>query len=335
MGVLVKKGCLIAVGMIFVGLMLWKISNPKQDKSPSKDTKIEMSASAAQQLPAPLEHTEQSPPAQEPELSENVKVIVEGNNYNTILAAIKQLGTDLSAHDVAALCSFLEHPLSDYPDERPIDINSLKNEILELLLDQQQLPQGIGQQLIDMFQNDQTDPMWREYCMQFAGPTYQKLTNNLRSDPQSEIWVQEQKAIKALMLTALDQRDSDLAATALIGLHNLSQENNLFDKQVIIDKAVEIATDPTASKENRITALRMAAAKGRSEILPAARELAQNGESDTIRGAAIVTLGELGDFDEDHKQLERLSRSTRRQIKLASETALKKMVKRMESETEQ
>ena len=52
--------------------------------------------------------------------------------------------------------------------------------------------------------------------------------------------------------------------------------------------------DDRASEPCRITALRVAALHGAKEVLPVARELAQTGETEMLRMAAIASLGELG-----------------------------------------
>ena len=67
------------------------------------------------------------------------------------------------------------------------------------------------------------------------------------------------------MFQALDERDSTIAGTSLIGLETLSRTHDEFDREAIVEKASEIALDETASAASRLTALRLAAGISSSE----------------------------------------------------------------------
>jgi HEAT repeat protein len=63
-----------------------------------------------------------------------------------------------------------------------------------------------------------------------------------------------------------------------------------FEKQI-----VRLASDSAASEQNRITAVRLAGMCGIHNAHSAVREMAQTGETESLRAAAIATLGEIGD----------------------------------------
>ncbi|MEI7850957.1 MAG: hypothetical protein WCH86_03915 [Kiritimatiellales bacterium] len=270
-------------------------------------------------------------------LSDEAKSILSDETpYPTRASLIQGLGRNLPADGVAAFRDFLNSPLADHSTIRPIVLNSIKNELLEVLMRQVELPAGLGQQVIDMFNDPSSDYMWREYCLQFMQPLYERVSAESRAHgaesapPTSNLplstsrFQPSTRPIIEAMMGALDERDQDLAGTALLGLSRLSERNEGFDHEEILAKAVEMAGDSKASARCRLTAMRIAAADRRAEILPAARELAVNGQTVLLRGAAITTLGDFG-VQQDRSLLEKLSVSGSRQIMAAAKAALAKV----------
>jgi len=143
------------------------------------------------------------------------------------------------------------------------------------------------------------------------------------------------------MFSALDERDSTIAGTALIGLENLSRTHEEFDRETIVAKASEIALDETASAASRLTALRLASqvseekgVESGESAADAARSIAQTGETVLLRSAAIVTLGEVGSHD-DRELLESYLLDGNKQIADAAKMALAKMDAGQSPPTEQ
>jgi hypothetical protein len=134
----------------------------------------------------------------------------------------------------------------------------------------------------------------------------------------------ELSAVTNAMFGALADRGKDLAGTALLGLDRLAKRYGQFDRESVVNKAVEIAEDQGASAVCRLTALRVASAGGSVAVLPAARELAVDAETDLLRGAAITTLGDFG-LPEDIQLLQTLSLSSNRQIATAARLALSRI----------
>uniref|UniRef100_UPI00356A2998 hypothetical protein n=1 Tax=Pontiella sp. TaxID=2837462 RepID=UPI00356A2998 len=216
-----------------------------------------------------------------------------------------------------------------------------KNDVLDKLLRQESMPEGLGLSLVQMAQNAENDSVWRDYCVQFMDPCYARLAGELPADDadsadqeshQSVSSVGQQEQIREAMFAALDERGDTLAGTALIGLENLSRTYDEFDRELIAEKAVEIAADDLASTESRLTALRLSATGNlkletgnlKLATVETARELAQTGETVYMRSAAIVTLGEVGTED-DRELLESFALSDNRQIVAAAKMALAKM----------
>ncbi len=99
------------------------------------------------------------------------------HDYNSLGAAIAMLPkNDIPSDDEAALREMLTWPNDRFPEGmRPIEINAVKNDVLDRLLRQTELPQEIGLQLVEMASNRENDTVWRDYCIQFMTPFYEKL----------------------------------------------------------------------------------------------------------------------------------------------------------------
>jgi hypothetical protein len=286
------------------------------------------------------------------ELSDPVKTLLgldgKERNYLLLMQAIARLGNDLSAADVAALRELLTFSNDRFPAKmRPIEINAVKNDVLSRLLRQTQLSEGLGIQMAEMAANPSNDPVWRDYCVQFMQPFYERCSGELATKNtkghQEESSVSssaaggektsvEVSAIHDAMFAALDERSTTIAGTALVGLELLSRTHEEFDRELIVAKTVEIASDESASSSSRLTALRLSASGNlkpetgnlNEEVVNTARTLAQTGETVLLRSAAIVTLGEVGTVD-DRELLDTFALSDNKQIAAAAKLALQKM----------
>jgi hypothetical protein len=258
----------------------------------------------------------------DPVLSDMVQQILSDEaSYMDRARAIKELGRNLSADDIAALRSFLLISPEDSA-VRPIALNSLKNDVLEVLMDQIVMPEALGQQIVDMFNNPNSDYMWREYCLQFMEPLHEKRISNIeQGTPNAEVVSNELQVVRQTLFSALDERDEDLAGTALLGLNRLVRDGREIDSDAVTAKAIEIAADGTASERCRLTAMRIAASKKNPDVLPAARDLVQNAKTDLLKAAAITTLGDFAD-PQDKSLLTKLAASGNRQIASAAKKAL-------------
>lgn len=280
----------------------------------------------------PLLPSEEPLPEPAKPCSGAVKTIISANaTYGERIAVLKDLGHDLSGSDIQTLRLFLEAPLSDYR-LRPIALNAVKNNVLALLMEQDEMPQGLGAQVRNMFNNPDTDPMWREYCLQFMPQLLERLSGSSLSTNKglhngksaaSPSKGEEQAVVLETILSALEEREGDLAATALLGLSRLSRKSDNIDPERVLQKAVEIAGDIHASDSCRLTALRMAASNGCEDILSVARQLAQNARTDLLKAAAIVSLGDFSQ-EEDRALLTAMAVSDNRQLALAASMALEK-----------
>lgn len=271
----------------------------------------------------------------DPVLSESVRVLAgldgQDADYKTRLAAMRELGRDLALQDVEALMAFMRSADVEVTSMRPIELNSIRNDLMEVLLRQNVLPEGLGSLLVGVLGNREHGSMWRNYCLQFMTPYYERRFKDLSTGQPSDTEVTsdgELQLVEQAMWQALDERDNSNAGTALLGLNELSEKFPVFDEKQVQAAMVDLAQDAAASEANRITALRLCGEQGHAEALKAARMVAQQGETVVLRCAAIATLGDLGG-DEERFLLEEYAVSGEPRIARIAQMALEKMVSRM------
>ena len=261
------------------------------------------------------------------DLSPGVRVIVgldAAKDYGGRVTALRGLTRRIAGDDVKALRLFLRLRPEDQPGLEPIELNSVKNDVLEILMQQEAPPEGLGLQMVEMWRDPGSDEMWRDYCVQLMG-TYYGATGlweeSRREDP-------ERKAIEAAYAEALAERDKPAAGTALLGMARLSREHGVLDTGGIARAAVEMSADDRCPQGARITALRVCGMMGATDALPPARMLAQTGEIVPLQMAAIATLGEIGEAG-DAELLASLSAGSDRRTAATARAARQALERRM------
>jgi HEAT repeat protein len=207
---------------------------------------------------------------------------------------------------------------------------------------QKEMPEGLGNLLIDVVGNSEQDGMWRNYCIQFMPEFYEKATEagNLTAKNTEECKEEnsvafsvaggersELQEVREALWNALDERDNSNAGTALLGLNKLSRNHSEFDREEIDAAMVDLASDKEASVANRITAIRLCGEQGNDQALETTRDLSQNGDTTMLRCAAIASLGELG-TEEDLALLETYAASNDERIQRIAQKSLGKLVSR-------
>ncbi|RKX38561.1 MAG: hypothetical protein DRP64_15505, partial [Verrucomicrobia bacterium] len=258
-------------------------------------------------------------------------------DYQTRLGAMRKLGYEIPQQDIAVLKDFL---VAEIPADVKIPrgaYNSIRNDLYEVLLRQKEMPEGLGDLLTGVVNNPDQDGMWRNYCIQFMAPCYERLTTEYTENTEGDLAtkntkeheertsvnpvassvaggeIAELKAVRESLWNALDERDNSNAGTALLGLDKLSRNHPEFEREQIDAAMLDLASDNEASVANRITALRLCGERGNDQALETARALAQNGDTTMLRCAAIATLGELG-TEEDLALLETYAASADERI---------------------
>jgi hypothetical protein len=211
-------------------------------------------------------------------------------NYLGRMAALQHLPMVLSTNDAEDLHVWLTTPYDPASGLSLREFNGLKNTAADLLLQQPRVPADLVADFAAMFLDSSYDSVWRDYCLQFLSAGHEKLAG--RSDP--EVAEARTAAVDTLRV-ATEQRIETFAGTALLGLEAISRrEPTIVKPSEVATRAVAVAKDEQASEPCRITALRVAALTGASDVLPTARDLAQTGETEMLRQSAVATIGDLG-----------------------------------------
>ncbi|VGO23283.1 HEAT repeat domain-containing protein [Pontiella sulfatireligans] len=232
---------------------------------------------------------------------------------------------------------FLNAPMPDDSKLGSRSFNSIRNDALEILLRQKKMHEGMGELLISVYNDPSHDDMWRNYCVQFMEPFYEKQFEELSlksevasggmlssaSSGNGDVAPPELQAIQDALWDALGERDNSNAGTALLALDKLSRNHAEFSKDDINAAMFNLAQDNDATLANRVTALRLCGERNNIQALETVRDLSRNGDTTMLRCAAIATLGEIG-TEEDLVLLKAFAASRDKRIRRIAESALKK-----------
>ena len=240
-------------------------------------------------------------------------------SYAARITAAHQLGANLSPTEIQALYGLLHQKSASQGDLSPEAFAALKNDILDALIAQTVLPPDLGKEIVGMYRDRSTDPLWRDYCVQHFTMYVERLglSTGAPVDPdRAEIF----KAFHE----ALQEKDSGIAGTALLSLYRLSNKAPEADLPTIGQNALAMAKDATCAVQTRVTAVGICGLTGKTEILPEARILAQTAEVLPLRLSAIATIGSLGGA-QDKELLEGLRAGSDARLYKALDAALKKL----------
>ena len=214
---------------------------------------------------------------------------------------------DLPKEDVASLMVYLQ---STEDALRPERIAALKNDVMNLLRNQEPSPKGLAETLIAMFRSGKHPPAVLDYCIQHLGAMQCEITDDsLRH------------RIRETFIFAARQTRQSYAGTALYSLSedkqaSLSQKSELKRLTISLCKR---GSHPVA----RISAIQLAGVLEYKEILPILRETLSSSRRDAVLDiVSIGSLGLLGD-ESDLELLSHFSSDTRRAV------AVKAAIKRI------
>ena len=241
--------------------------------------------------------------------------------YTYRFSALRQLGSDLSRKNIEGLYAFLHARYEDHKDEMGLlEFESVRNDTLDLLLRQTQLPPDLGKNMVAIFRDHEQNKVWRDYCVQHFAPYCKAKWNNGDISLDDPDWI----AVSNAFFDAVKETDSTIAGTALIGMEMLSQTHTVLSRETVGQLASTLALDDNCGEPARITALCVCGQLKKTEILPTVRFLAQTAETIPLQIAAIATLGDLGDSI-DKEYLETLLTAGNERLHPAAKSALERL----------
>lgn len=210
--------------------------------------------------------------------------------YLRQMDALRALPAQLDPTQIEALRDLLALPFDDAYGLDPLAFNGIKNGAADLLLRQEHFPPDLAYDFAAMFDDSAYDEVWRDYCLQMLADCHHKLTHREGA---------ESLAARAVALDTLRGaarlRIHTWPGTALLGLDAIARSKTGDVTDTEVDEiASALALDHGVSEAGRITALRIAGERRLPGVAEIARDLAQTARTETLRAAAIATLGDLG-----------------------------------------
>lgn len=242
------------------------------------------------------------------------------DEYRRRTEAVWRLGSDLTAEELNAVFQFI---LVTRPNELAdsLSLNSIKNDLMDVLLRQSVLPLKLGRLLLDVVADPRQDEVLKDYCLQhFAAYYDRKWPANIQKSVDSE-----RQEMLSTYRAALSNTTGSLAGTALIGMLSLSEKHSEIDRDEVGRHAQELAARVQYGVMTRVTAMQVCGRVGNSNILTIARIEAQSAASVQLRMASIATLGDLGDRA-DVELLASLSADAEDRVRLSSLSAQKRLL---------
>ena len=256
-------------------------------------------------------------------ISEATRQVLDMNNgldFRARMRAVHQLQDHLTQEEINALYTFLKEPWTQNAPYDSIEWNALKNDMVNALLDQKQVPSNLGKELTDMYYNVQMDEVWRNYCVQHFAMFYEKRWipgETISNDADKQV-------ILSAYHSALKESDNSIAGTALIGIHFLSASYPEFDKNDLRNTALSLAEDNTCHEATRLSAISICGMMNETNLLPLLRTISAQYDSVAIRMAAIAAIGDMGTKD-DTALLKHITQEQDERIRLSAESALHRL----------
>ena len=214
---------------------------------------------------------------------------------------------DLPEKDVAALVAYLRSKDNAMRVER---IAALKNDVMNLLRNQEPSPKGLAETLIAMFRSGKHTPAVLDYCIQHLGAMVNEIEDAAL-----------RRRIRETFIFAARQTRQSYAGTAL---YSLAENKHASQSQKSELKRLTLALCKRGSHPvARISAIQLAGECGYKEILPILRETLSSSRRDAVLD--IVSIGSLGLLgnESDLELLSQFSSDTRRAV------AVKAAIKRI------
>ena len=203
------------------------------------------------------------------------------DRYETRNGALRSIARrrDLPKEDVAALMDYLASTKDAMRVER---VAALKNDVMNLLRNQEPPVEGLADALIAMFDGGAHPPAVLDYCIQHLGAMQGGLNDTAR------------RRVLAVLAMAAARKGQSYAGTALYSLAAdrcaTSAQNAELKRLALAMCAAD--SNPAA----RIAAIQLAGEHGYAEALPILRKVLSSPRRDTVLDiVAIGSVGLLGD----------------------------------------
>ena len=189
---------------------------------------------------------------------------------------------DMPEKEVAALIAYLRRADDAMRVER---VAALKNDVMNLLRNQDPPAEGLAETLMGMFEGGKHPPAVLDYCIQHLGAMLDELDEKGRL------------RVRAVLAKAAKRTKLPYAGTALYSLAEDARATPAQDKEL---KGLALALcKPGANHVARIAAIQLAGERGYAEALPVLRETLLGARRDAVLDTVCIgSIGLLGNADD-------------------------------------
>ena len=247
--------------------------------------------------------------------------------YHQWATVVQQLWSTLPTNDIVNLYAFLSSHASEQPSLTVQEQASLKNDVLNVLVAQQRLPDDLGQQMLDIVRDVEHDAAWRVHCLNHFAPYYKRRWLAKSVAGEEDAYADERAAIESEVRLAAASTNDEFAIAGLMVLDSISMGNDTVPRLEVVTLAVQYALDTTRGPGLRAKAIDIAARAGNKEILPIVRVCAGSTDDAGLQHTAIRALGVLGTA-EDKATVQGLARDANRGVRAAAQEALRRFAAR-------
>ena len=222
-----------------------------------------------------------------PDISAAIAVIcgkdrASANRYEARNDALRSIARrrDLSAGDVAALMAYVA---SGKGALHPAREAALRNDVLNLLRDQEPVPTGLPGLLVDIVRKGRHDATLVDYAIQHLGA----LQRDLRD-------VEMVRRVRNALFDAASGIEKPYAGTALYALADARAMTDAESGR--LRRLTVVACSPRVNPLVCLSALQLAGQRGYREVLPDVRSVLRGDRRDAVADTvAVGTLGLLGE----------------------------------------
>ncbi len=219
---------------------------------------------------------------------------------------------DLSRNDVALLMAYVGSTNDVLRVERTA---ALKNDVLNLLRNQEPVPNDLADLLVGMFRANNHPPAVLDYCLQHLGAMQDDLADPVLRD-----------RIRAVLVEAAKRIRFPYAGTALYSL--AEDRRGGAARNAELKRLALTMCDPSANPIARIAAVQLAGQRGWRDALPILRKTLKESRRDAVVDIATIgSIGLLGETD-DLPLLESMRKKGSMRLRPAIDAAIRRIKER-------
>ena len=188
-------------------------------------------------------------------------------------------------------CGFLKYKLNDDAHANAARLASGKNQIMDELLDQPQIPADYGATMVALYRDRSQDVVTRDFAVQHIG--HYALSLNRRGQYVADS--SEARELRAALFDAASETHSIVAAAAFRALADMSEFDSSIDARRLDTLLVACAADAAAEPAARAMAIHLCGERRVASARSALEAITSNPSSpEALRRPARRALDVLG-----------------------------------------